>query len=139
MTRNKRYNPKNCQHRVIAQFEDAFGTKIALLAHHAFTWSIYKDIDGRIETLQLPRKEARREYKRLEKAYKQHLSLSNSIYIFLKSRWGYNYLINVIAISLVQMQYPCRSVHRTRPNSQETSSPGSCKSYWEDIPIINQL
>ena len=68
--RRKKYDPNHCHHRVIAQFEDAFGNKIALLAHHAFKWCIYKDVDGRIIIVQASREEAKREYKRLELVHK---------------------------------------------------------------------
>lgn len=69
MSKKKKYDPRRCQHRVVAKFEDVFGNKIALLAHHAFQWGIYKDVDGRIVILHMPREEARREYKRLEKSF----------------------------------------------------------------------
>lgn len=70
MTRKKKYHPNNCQHRVIATLEDSFGNKIALLAHHAFKWCIYKDVDGRIVITQASREEAKREYKRLSLLFK---------------------------------------------------------------------
>lgn len=65
--KKRKYNPNNCGRRIIAEFTDKFGTHIVLMAHHAFNWAIYKDIDGRIEIMQLPREKARKEYKRLEK------------------------------------------------------------------------
>jgi hypothetical protein len=67
--RNKKYDPLKCQRRIIAQCEDAFGNKIALLAHHAFSWTIYKDVDGRMVITSMPREEARKEYKRLERLF----------------------------------------------------------------------
>lgn len=68
MKRKKKvYNPNRCQHRIVAQFEDAFGNKVSLLAHHAFKWSILRDVDGRMIMTMMPREEARREYKRLKK------------------------------------------------------------------------
>jgi len=70
MTRKKKYDPNRCQHRIIAQFEDAFGNKVSLLAHHAFKWAIYKDVDGRMIMTTMPREEAKREYKKLARLAK---------------------------------------------------------------------
>jgi hypothetical protein len=68
MARKKKvYDPKKCQHRIVAQFEDCFGNKVSLLAHHAFKWSICKDANGCVSMTLMPRKEARREYERLKK------------------------------------------------------------------------
>ena len=68
MARKKKvYDPNKCQHRIIAQFEDCFGNKISLLAHHAFKWSIHQDVNGHVIMTMLPRKAARREYNRLKK------------------------------------------------------------------------
>lgn len=64
--RRKKYNPKNCQQKVVAQFTDTYGNTIGLLSHHAFKWCILKDIDGRIIITQMSRKEAKREYERLK-------------------------------------------------------------------------
>lgn len=63
-------NSDNHQRTIVAQFEDVFGNKIALFAHHGYKWHIYKDIDGRIVIMQMPRNEARQEYKKLESVYK---------------------------------------------------------------------
>lgn len=70
MRKKKKYNPENCHHRIVAQFEDNHGNKIALLAHRAFKWCIYKDIDGKIIIVQASREEAKREYKRLAAIHK---------------------------------------------------------------------
>lgn len=64
--KKKKYDPKRCQHRIIASFTDVYGNKIALMAHHAFSWSIYEDEKGVIKITQMPREKARKEYKRLK-------------------------------------------------------------------------
>lgn len=69
MPKRRKYNPQLCSRRIVAQFEDVKGNKIALFAHHASKWSIYTDIDGHIVIQNAPRKEAEREYKRLKKVY----------------------------------------------------------------------
>ena len=64
--KKKKYDPRRCQHRIIASFTDVYGNKIALMGHHAFNWSIYKDENGRIAITQMPREKARKEYERLK-------------------------------------------------------------------------
>lgn len=63
------YNPKTCQRRIVAEFTDNFGNHIALLAHHAFNWGVYKDEKGRITITQMPREKARQEYRRLKRLH----------------------------------------------------------------------
>lgn len=69
MGRRKKYDPSKCGRRIIAQFENKCGNKIALFAHHAFHWHVYTDIDGRIEMIGMPREKARQEYDRLKRLY----------------------------------------------------------------------
>lgn len=57
------------QNKIVAQFEDAHGNKVALFAHRNFQWSVYSDIDGFVATLQGDRVITRREYNRLHKIY----------------------------------------------------------------------
>lgn len=69
MSRKRKYNPLKCGRRIIAQYENESGDKIALFAHHAFHWHVYTDIDGRIEMIGMPREKARQEYDRLKRIY----------------------------------------------------------------------
>jgi len=78
MKQKKIYDPKKCQHRIIAEFSDMYGNRIALLAHHAFNWSIYEDENGHISITQMPREKARREYKKRLKNYKSSIVFNKS-------------------------------------------------------------
>jgi len=71
MGRRRKYDPSKCGRRIIAQFEDQHGNKIALFAHHAFHWHVYTDIDGCIKMIGMPRQKARKEYDRLKELYKK--------------------------------------------------------------------
>lgn len=68
--RKKKYNPLQCQHRIVAEIKDCYDNYIALLAHHAFNWSIAKKVDGKISITMMPRVKARREYEKLKKLHK---------------------------------------------------------------------
>ena len=67
--KKKVYNPLQCQHRIVAEIKDCYGNYIALLAHHAFKWSIAKKIDGEISITMMPRVKARQEYEKLKKLH----------------------------------------------------------------------
>jgi hypothetical protein len=70
MSRNKTYDPRKCQRRVIATVENAVGDRITLLAHHAFDWAIVIQRDGNTTITMMPREKARKEYKKRSKCYK---------------------------------------------------------------------
>ena len=70
MARKRKLDPNKSQHRIVAQFEDSLGNKIALLAHQGFKWKIYCNISGEITITETPREQAKKEYKRLKKIYK---------------------------------------------------------------------
>ena len=78
MARGRKLDPNKSQHRIVAQFEDNFGNKVALLAHRNFKWKIAVKIDGAITITSAPREVAKKEYKRLKKIHeplgkKKHL------------------------------------------------------------------
>ena len=63
----KKYNPKRCQRVLVAQIEDKLGNRVALFKHHAFEWTVIKEIDGTLKAVCLPREKAKAEYKKLKK------------------------------------------------------------------------
>lgn len=66
--KDKRYDPAKCQRRIVARVIGPNGG-IALMAHHAFSWGVAIEKDGKISMIQLPREEARKEYNRRKKCF----------------------------------------------------------------------
>lgn len=65
---SKKYRPENCQRTIVAVIEFA-DVRIALMKHHAFDWAISKTEGGRCTITMMSRTEARKEFKKLKKAF----------------------------------------------------------------------
>lgn len=56
------YNKQNCGEKLRKSAIDKFGRKITLVGQHAHSWAVLTEVEGKISSMEFPRREKAQRY-----------------------------------------------------------------------------